>query len=121
MNKYQKDNGDATTSDDPRRMLWFSSNCTYWTDDWMKLKTFGDMPDQPRSGVPCCPHCGSPGLQAEAAMWLRSAQVHESNGHPAYFAMVQWQKERCAKTVTQREMIYQAFAAGYNAATKERP
>lgn len=32
------EDGTPCASDDPQRLLWYAANCTYWTDDWSKLK-----------------------------------------------------------------------------------
>lgn len=86
--KYLTLAGKETTADDPKRLLWYSTRCFYWTDDWSKLKKFG-------SDIPCCPRCGIPGMQATAEEWNDSVLAYEMAGHPGYFALVFAGKEKC--------------------------
>lgn len=68
--KYLTLAGKKTISTDPKRGVWYSANCYYWTDDWSKLKL--------RNGrIPCCPECGTPGLQMTADQLPDPAPVKE--------------------------------------------
>ncbi len=67
--------------------LWYGS-CSYWTDDWDKLKTTPQ-------GIPVCPHCGAPGFITPEADWLKGAQRFEDEGHPRYVEFLNANKEQC--------------------------
>lgn len=56
--KYQTLDGDPTTADDPKRGVWYSVSCTFWTDEWDKLALSGM--------TPVCPHCGCVGFETTA-------------------------------------------------------
>ncbi len=83
---YQRESGQRTTATDSNRMVWASTSCSYWTDNWLKLKYATIL----GSRVPVCPVCHSPGLQCTAgdrdsaiAKWeqenpLPQPRVHES-------------------------------------------
>lgn len=86
--KYLTLVGRDATADDPKRLIWYSTRCFYWTDDWSKLKKYGP-------GIPCCPRCGTPGMQTTAEEWFRSIAAHETDGHPGYAATVVAGKEKC--------------------------
>lgn len=85
---YQKNNGEATTADDPSRMLWYSAGCGYFTDDWNKLKS--------SMGIPCCPTCGCPGMLTEVSKWEQGAFEFDK-GNPGYLAFLKNNKEKCFK------------------------
>lgn len=74
--KYQRlDTGEPTTSDDPKRGVWYSVTCTFWTDEWDLLKVVGP-------GIPCCPYCNSVGFQIDADRWSVPDQYEAE--HPGY-------------------------------------
>ena len=81
--------GNTVAADDPKRMLWYSASCGYWTDDWSTLCKLGP-------GIPCCPICGCPGMQAAAGEWFDGATEYEK-GHPGYLAFLNENKETCLK------------------------
>lgn len=87
MPKYITTHGTPTTDNDPQRMMWYSSLCSYWTDDWLKLKTFGP-------GIPCCPRCGCPGMQSMMLHWDNGARQLDSK-QPGYYLFLQDVKEKC--------------------------
>lgn len=62
MSKYITTHGEPTHKDNTQREIWYSAHCTYWTDDWSKLKTVGP-------GIPVCPYCSCPGMQLMALHW----------------------------------------------------
>ncbi len=89
MEKYQRiDNGQATTVDDPKRGIWYSAHCGFWTDDWTTLKA---MP----VGIPCCPDCGCPGMQTNAEDWHGGADRFQAEGNPRYTEFLALRKEKC--------------------------
>lgn len=85
--QYIDTHGRPTTADDPTRMMWYSSLCTYWTDDWSKLKQFGP-------GIPCCPHCRCPGMQSMMKHWDGGVKTQEST-QPGYASFLSGCKETC--------------------------
>ena len=102
--RFQRADGTPTQRADPHRLLWYSTRCTYWTDDWPKLSSTGSrmMTLHGRSGpervdtggIPCCPECGAVGFQAEAGGWLASAKAHDEK-HPGYYEWLLANKETC--------------------------
>jgi len=70
--------------------IWYGS-CSYWTDDWDKLKLVGH-------GLPVCPCCGAPGFITPTDDWLKGAQRFEDEGHPRYVEFLNDNKERCLPT-----------------------
>ncbi len=59
--KHLTATGQATIATDPNRLIWYSSNCSFWTDDWGQIAKVG--------GIPCCPTCQAPGFQTTAQEW----------------------------------------------------
>lgn len=103
---YQRiDNGEVTTADDPARGVWYpAGSCGYWTDDWSKLGN--------RGGIPCCPHCGCPGMQTTAKNWFDGAEKFEKDDHPHYCAFLADSKEHCAgRGASSFMQRYEEFAA----------
>jgi hypothetical protein len=87
MSSYLNTHGQPTTANDPQRMMWYSSQCSYWTDDWDNLKKFGP-------GIPCCPHCGCPGMQTMVLHWNNGASELDKE-EPGYISFLQDVKEKC--------------------------
>lgn len=83
--KYLNHAGYQTLHNDPDRMVWHSP-CTYWTDDWTKLRDAG--------GIPICPTCGCPGFQTDYQNWIDSAIEFEKT-HPYYVEFLNQTKEEC--------------------------
>lgn len=79
--------GRPTTANQPDRLLWYSVKCSYWTDDFDKLTKMGP-------GIPCCPHCKSPGFQDEAGRWLDGAKKFDEK-EPGYSDFLNRMKEKC--------------------------
>jgi hypothetical protein len=89
MPNFYNAKGKSVKADDPQRLVWYGVRCTYWTDDFNKLKPRGP-------GIPTCPHCGSPGMQTEYADWEQSAADYERDRpHPNYAAFLMSYKEQC--------------------------
>lgn len=91
MPQYRDLQGRKTNATDSKRMVWSSARCTYWTDDWDKLKSFGP-------GIPCCPHCGSPGYESVYSSWERSVKRFDSEVREGYASFLQEIKEKCVQT-----------------------
>ncbi len=91
MSSYQRiSDGSVTTVDDPERGIWYSAGrCGYWTDNWEKLATHG------KHGIPCCPHCGAVGMQANAKDWFACAERFQNEGNPRYLEFLDHSKEQC--------------------------
>tara|TARA_R100001143_G_C3357381_1_gene133296 strand:- start:1961 stop:2290 length:330 start_codon:yes stop_codon:yes gene_type:complete len=79
--------GHATTADDPLRAVWFSSGCTFWTDDFSLLEIV--------NGIPCCPKCGAPGFMCDAKNWALSAAEFADDGHEGYEELLDEFKATC--------------------------
>jgi hypothetical protein len=88
MTKFQDAYGQSTTQDNPNRQMWYSVRCTYWTDNWSKLKTTGP-------GIPVCPVCGSPGYQSDYNQFDKSAKRYNDQAMEGYYIFLQEVKERC--------------------------
>lgn len=88
MTKFQDAYGQPTTQDNANRLMWYSTRCTYWTDDWLKLKTSGP-------GIPVCPKCGSPGYQSHFNQWDKSARRYDEQAATGYYNFLQDVKEVC--------------------------
>ena len=86
--KYRKEDGTNTTNDDPDRLLWYGL-CTYWTDDWDKLKT--------TSGIPCCPYCLGVGFQITAKNWDSGVDKFNKD-NPKYKEFIESVKEKCIRS-----------------------
>ncbi len=90
VSKYQRlRDGEVTTADDPDRGIWYSVGCGFWTDEWDQLKTVGP-------GIPCCPTCKAPGMQATAKDWLGGAEEYEAAGNLRYVEFLQTLKNNCS-------------------------
>lgn len=107
--KFLDTAGRLVGRNDESRIVWFSARCTYWTDDWSVLsKTFPH-------GIPICPNCKSPGLQAEFKDWVRSAKRYDEHVSPMYAQFVMYVKEKCitfpnGKPVPIKEVYKQWYA-----------
>lgn len=64
MPKYVTQNGKPVSATDPKRAVWYSARCSYWTDDWSKVVKVGP-------GIPACPTCQSVGFIADADKFLK--------------------------------------------------
>ncbi len=82
--KYCRLDGTATAADDPKRGVWYSAGCTFWTDEWDRLHLRGQY------RIPVCPHCGCPGMQIDADKW-EVPDEYEST-HPGYGAQLEARK-----------------------------
>jgi len=80
--------GASTTEDDPNRFVWYSVNCTFWSDNISTLKTFSP-------GIPCCPKCGSPGYQTDAKQWEKGIEKYDTEVRSGYKVFIYSIKERC--------------------------
>ena len=84
----RKLNGEPTTHQDPERGLWYGARCTFWTDDWNRVTGVGP-------GIPCCPHCGSPGMQITAKDWFDGAARFQREGNTGYVIFLAQSRETC--------------------------
>ena len=90
MPNFRRLNGEATTSDDPQREMFYAAHCGYYTDDWSKLKVTGI-----NVRIPCCPKCGCVGFQTTVFSWLSGARKYEQEGYPHYVEFINQAKEKC--------------------------
>ena len=90
--KFQLENGQATTAQDPNRVMWFSALCGYYTDDWAKLGRLG------QHAIPCCPVCRSPGMICTMAEWEEGVEIHEKID-PGYQAFLAAHREQCLSPI----------------------
>lgn len=105
MPSYRDLQGRKTNATDPNRMVWSSARCTYYTDDWDKLKSFGP-------GIPCCPHCGSLGYESVYASWKRSVERHDKEVREGFATFLQEMKEKCVQSMDKKPLsIKEAFEA----------
>lgn len=65
----------------------FGARCTWW--DY--ITRAGSLP----SGLPCCPHCGSPLFQDHEDSWWAGVDRYEADGHPGYRDVITWAQGRC--------------------------
>lgn len=85
--RYITTHGEPTTAQDEQRVIWYSAQCTFWTDDWSLLKTVGP-------GIPCCPHCMMPGMQTMFKHWDKGAKEMDTR-EPGYYTFLQDVKDKC--------------------------
>ena len=112
--EYFTASGRATTADDPERLLFDSAHCTFWTDDWSKVKTHG-------TGIPGCPNCGCPGLQTEAKNWDAGVEGYiQESGHTHYKDFLDSIKSKCqGRRVTPTE-AWERYQAKHKREADER-
>lgn len=76
--------------------MWYGF-CTYWTEDWDKLKFLPANPEFSsaiQGGVPCCPECGSPGFQMAVIEWNEGIKKFEAKC-PGYAKFIEELREVC--------------------------
>ncbi len=104
MPTYIRTSGVATVQDDVERLVWYSARCTYWTDDWMLLGRSG------KSQIPCCPRCGSVGLQVVYRLFDTNAKRYSEESSPGYYGFIQKYKEKCYPNAKEAWKEYQSGA-----------
>lgn len=87
VSEFMDRDGNKVAPDDPKRELWYSVTCGFWTDDWSKVRARG-------MGIPCCPVCGQVGMQTNAADWGKGAKEFDEK-QPGYNAFLNANKEHC--------------------------
>lgn len=108
--------GKLVEKNDDDRIIWFSIHCSYWTDDFSKLKlTFPN-------GIPVCPNCKSLGFQTKYKDWERSAKRYESNDHPRYWEFILSIKEKCVTKMNGKpvsvKLVYKKWLDQMNSGQK---
>lgn len=95
-----RNEGGQTTADDPTRLIWYSPQCGFWTDDWDEVQV---LPSEAHSdGIPCCPQCGLPGFVCTAKLWDDGAAIFQRKGNPGYLNFLEDIKGMCCgKTMTE--------------------
>ena len=54
-----------------------------------------------------CPHCGSVLLEVpDLNAWWAGVNLHESEGHPAYGAFIEWLRGRCYPNLKAANMAF---------------
>lgn len=91
MSDFRLLSGEATNQLDPKRRIWYSTGCGYWTDDWSKLCIEAHTP-------PACPHCGCFGFSTPMDLW---SQVPPEflKCYPRYDEWLLKSKEKCNKAL----------------------
>ena len=85
MGKYYRDDGFSTNETDPERMIW-DGQCTFWTDDWSKVK---------KADIPCCTNCSAVGHMTTAKNWFEGVDEFVSEGNPDYRKFIDGLKNKC--------------------------
>lgn len=106
MSQYRDLQGRKTNATDPNRMVWSSARCTFWTDDWDKLRAYNS------TGIPCCPHCGSPGYESIYQSWKRSVERYDKEVREGFATFLQEMKEKCVQSMDKKPFsVKEAFEA----------
>lgn len=87
---------------DPLRLVWYAFSCGYWTDDWSKVVTSRRYTlrqgkvvlSAAGTGIPLCPCCRQPGMQALYSNFMESILAHDQL-HPGYHEYMTRAKETC--------------------------
>ena len=87
MNNFLDKNGKKVSRYDSSKLIWYGL-CGFWTDDWDSLKSTEHK-------IPCCPKCGTVGMQTEAKPWFQGAQKYDKEGHPNYHKFLLDNREIC--------------------------
>ena len=70
------------------RWIWYSANCSYWTDN------FDNLSATAHGSIPCCPHCGCVGYQAESDKWDEGITTFNTDD-PGYQNFIMGLKKVC--------------------------
>lgn len=66
----------------------YGARCTWWDSIERAAAT--------ASGLPCCPHCGSPLFeQPDEATWWAGVDAYEANQMPGYREIIEWARGQC--------------------------
>lgn len=77
----------------------YGVRCTWW-DSIDKVATTD-------SGLPVCPHCGSPLFESpDLATWWQAVDRYEAEEQPGYRAMMEWARGRCFPSLTALATMY---------------
>ena len=77
------------------------ARCTWW-DDISKTGNTGPG----RSGLPTCPHCGSPLYQHEPEVWWRNVDRYVAAHRFGYRSMVEWMCGQCFSSFKAAQEAY---------------
>lgn len=81
------------------RRIVYGARCLWWDS----IDRVAAAP----SGLPICPHCGSPLFELDNILiWWQGVDRHEAEGHPGYHAMIEWSQGRCFKSVEVMEAAF---------------
>lgn len=87
MNAMDKPDRPMSPSSDAR--IVYGARCAWW--DSIGSASFN------RSGLPCCPRCGSVLFEVESALvWFTNVDAHaERTGDAEYRAFIEWLRGKC--------------------------
>ena len=81
-----------------KKLIVYGTSCMWW--DY--IENAGRYPN----GIPCCPHCGSALMQADADGWLKAAEAHTIEGVDNYVKMLHWMRGKCFKSMDVAKKMY---------------
>jgi len=100
---YITKHGQFTGPEDPDRLVWFSSSCTYWTDDWSTLAAKGARF--------ICPRCRAIGLRTTYEDWVRKIEEFGDE----IIAIIQTSEQQChGENVRPADLLIQSITDGEN-------
>lgn len=71
------------------------------------------------SGLPCCPHCGSPLFEYDSeAIWWDQVDKYDAT-HPGYRLMWEWARGKCFPNMAALEKAYAESRSGQMARRAE--
>lgn len=91
-------------------LIVYGANCTWWDDISKTAMVPGTLMDakRPRSGLPCCPHCGSVLFQVPQSKWDDGMKKYETDAQPGYVAMMTWARGKCFRKMSDLRHAYTA-------------
>ena len=95
-------------------LIVYGANCTWWDSLSKSAMVPGTqrVPGRPRSGLPCCPHCGSVLFQTEEDKWHAGIASYEAAGNPGYADLMTWARGKCFQNMDQLRAAYAASITG---------
>lgn len=90
MNKIQDGDG----------RVFYALGCTFWTEDWRRMGSNGN--------IPSCPNCGSVGFETSFSKFIEGA-VNFDKKENGYLLFIIWLKNRCYKNITIAREIFRKF------------
>lgn len=76
------------------------ARCTWWDSI--------DKAGKTSSGLPGCPHCGSPLFETSSIeAWNKGVQEYEAAGHPGYAKRIAWMRGKCYRNLDEANKAYE--------------